>query len=81
MKWYKVADKLPYDIKDECEYDYVLVYANNPKGAPSYLFSVAQYKDGKWDILDDSGVHSCSGSYGMTSEMITHWAKLEFPID
>jgi hypothetical protein len=78
-EWISIKDKLPPDFKEYCEHDYVWVYAEKASRAPSPLFGIAQWQNGKWDICDEGGAHSCTGWYELMPEDITHWRRFEWP--
>jgi len=81
MEWISVKDRLPTDssFKNACKYDYCLVYGEKQNDYATSLYSIAQYRDGKWDILNDVGASSCEGYYDLSSEEVTHWMFLRSP--
>jgi len=73
MEWISIKDKLPKDY-DTCEFDYVLVIAE--ESFPTQLIGLAQYRDNQWEIVNEAGIHSCTGLYPLESKDITHWMKI-----
>lgn len=72
--WNDVKDILPEQFNGMCEHDYVLVISES--AGPSPLYGLACRRDGEWDIFGGEGVHSCTGTYELRSEDITHWKML-----
>lgn len=77
MKWISVKDKLPKEISDICEYDWVFVVGKNEKGL--ILIGVAQMCNGKWNIIGNEGAFSDVGTSEFKSEHITHFMRCEYP--
>jgi hypothetical protein len=81
MNWISVKDKLPENIEDMCEHDYVLFLSTAMKnhGSPGNIYSIAQRREGKWDFpFGNRGVFSCEDEWDIESDDITHW--MPFPV-
>ena|SRR5258708_29344800 len=77
MKWISVKDKLPKDLEDQmCPHDAVLVISIEPRG-PAPLYGIGRWHAEGWEIMENSGAHSCTGFYTLESQDITHW--MQFP--
>lgn len=79
MKWISVKNKLPCNIEDMCKHDYVFVLGEGDLGEG--MISIAQFRDGKWDFMNNEGIaaYSCVGIGTLTSENISHWCRLTYP--
>jgi hypothetical protein len=80
MKWISVKDKLPKDIEEICQYDYVFIFGKSVNGLN--IIGTGQFFDGKWQIIGESGGYSCQDPEDFKSENVTHWMSVKYiPID
>ncbi len=78
MKWISVKDKLPKDIENMCEYDWVFVFGENEDGLK--IIGIGFMRYGNWNILGNLGAYSChSDQEEFKPEFVTHWCPYHYP--